>query len=47
MTAAHRMALHRIPELDRVLPETAEYLKTVLTPLGCTLFFPWESAVCA
>ena len=47
MTAAHRMALHRIPELDRVLPETAEYLKTVLSPLGCTLFFPWESAVCA
>lgn len=47
MTSEHRMALHRIPELDRALPETAEYLKTVLSPFGCTLSFPWESAVCA
>ena len=47
MTSAHRMALHRIPELGRELPQTAEYLKSVLTPLGCKLIFPWESAVCA
>lgn len=32
-----RRALHRIPELDRDLPETAAYIRGVLAPLGCDL----------
>ena len=42
-----RRALHRIPELDRQLPETLNYLKTGLEGLGCTLFSPAEGALCA
>ncbi len=42
-----RRALHRIPELDRNLPETLDYVKQSLRPLNCTLFSPMEGAVCA
>ena len=34
-----RRALHRIPELDRALPETMEYLQNALSGLGCRVFF--------
>ncbi len=34
----HRRALHRIPELDRDLPRTMDYLKTALEPLNCRVF---------
>ena len=42
-----RHALHRIPELDRDLPKTLAYLKNALSGLGCELFSPMESALCA
>ena len=42
-----RRALHRIPELDRQLPETLNYLKNSLNPLKCTVFSPSEGALCA
>lgn len=42
-----RRALHRIPELDRDLPETFEYLTRALTGLNCRLFHPVDSALCA
>lgn len=44
---ADRRALHRIPELDRTLPETMAYLQNALKGLNCTLFAPMESALCA
>lgn len=47
MLSQHRRALHRIPELDRTLPDTAAYLRNVLMPLPCRVFSPWEDAVCA
>ena len=37
-----RRALHRIPELDRALPETMEYLKRSLAGLKCRVFSPME-----
>ena len=43
----YRRALHRIPELDRDLPETLAYLRSVLEPLGCALFSPIPGALCA
>lgn len=43
----YRRALHRIPELDRDLPETLSYLRSVLEPLGCALFSPIPGALCA
>ena len=43
----YRRALHRIPELDRDLPETLGYLRSVLEPLGCALFSPIPGALCA
>ena len=43
----YRRALHRIPELDRELPETLTYLRSVLEPLGCALFSPIPGALCA
>ena len=46
MPSHHRIALHRIPELDCRLPETAAYLRSVLSGLRCRVFSPWESAVC-
>ena len=42
-----RRALHRIPELDRALPKTMEYLKTSLEALNCQVFSPAEGAICA
>ena len=42
-----RRDLHRIPELDRDLPKTVEYVKNALSELRCTVFFPAQSAVCA
>ena len=47
MLSQHRIALHRIPELGCRLPETAAYLRGVLSGLPCRVFSPWESAVCA
>ena len=42
-----RRALHRIPELDRCLPKTMEYLKSSLSSLKCRLFSPIEDSLCA
>ena len=42
-----RRALHRIPELDKDLPKTMEYLRRSLEGLGCQVFSPMESALCA
>ena len=42
-----RRALHRIPELDRELPETLAYLTQALAPLGCQLLTPMPGALCA
>ena len=42
-----RRALHRIPELDRHLPKTMEYLKNALSGLKCQVFSPMEGALCA
>nr|MBQ8245269.1 amidohydrolase [Oscillospiraceae bacterium] len=42
-----RHALHRIPELDRQLPKTLAYLRSVLEPLNCSVFSPMEGALCA
>ena len=43
----NRRALHRIPELDRDLQETADYLRGELEGLGCALTSPMERSVCA
>ena len=42
-----RRALHRIPELDRLLPQTMAYLRASLEKLNCKVFSPMESALCA
>ena len=42
-----RRALHRIPELDRQLPQTMAYLRASLEKLRCKVFSPMESALCA
>lgn len=42
-----RRALHRIPELDRQLPETINYLKKALDGSNCQVFSPMEGALCA
>ena len=42
-----RRALHRIPELERHLPKTMEYLTDSLKKRKCTVFSPMESSVCA
>ena len=42
-----RRALHRIPELDRQLPQTMAYLRASLEKLNCKVFSPMESALCA
>ena len=42
-----RQALHRIPELDRDLSKTMEYLRGSLQTLGCHVFSPMEGALCA
>lgn len=43
----YRRDLHRIPELDRELPETLAYIRSVLDPLSCRLFSPALGALCA
>ena len=43
----HRRRLHRIPELDNQLPETIQYVRSVLEPLGCKVFSPVTGSVCA
>jgi len=43
----NRRELHRIPELDRELPVTLNYLKQELSGLNCQLFSPMESGLCA
>lgn len=42
-----RRALHEIPELDRALPRTEDYLRRSLEGLGCRVFSPMPGAVCA
>ncbi len=42
-----RRRLHRIPELELFLPKTMEYLKSSLENLGCRLFSPISSSLCA
>ena len=42
-----RRALHQIPELDRNLPKTMEYLTQALTGLKCQVFAPMDGALCA
>lgn len=44
---AYRRALHRIPELDSELPQTAAFVKNTLAPLPCRVFSPIRSSVCA
>ena len=44
---ADRHALHRIPELDRQLPETMAYLREALKELRCSVFAPMEGSLCA
>lgn len=43
----HRRALHRIPELDRNLPRTMEYLRSALQDRGCRVFSPAEGSLAA
>ncbi len=42
-----RRALHAIPELELELPRTAAYINHALEGLGCQVFCPLGSAVCA
>ena len=42
-----RRALHRIPELDKDLPETFRYLESALKDLRCQVFSPAEGGLCA
>lgn len=42
-----RRSLHRIPELDRELPKTMEYLRSGLEKLNCRVFSPMDGALCA
>ena len=44
---ADRHALHRIPELDKELPETMAYLRRSLEGLPCFLLSPAEGSLCA
>ena len=44
---ADRHALHRIPELELTLPKTKQYLEQALSGLGCEVFSPLGSALCA
>ncbi len=43
----YRRHLHRIPELDNQLPETTDYIRSLLEPLGCKIFSPITGSVCA
>ena len=42
-----RRAIHQIPELDRELPQTMEYLQNSLSRLSCRIFTPIPGSVCA
>lgn len=42
-----RRELHRIPELDRELPNTLAYVRQALEGLGCRVFSPMPGALCA
>ena len=42
-----RRALHQIPELDRQLPQTMDYLRSALSGLKCRVFSPMASSLCA
>ena len=42
-----RRALHRIPELDRDLPKTLEYVTAALQGLGCYVSTPTAGSICA
>ena len=42
-----RRALHQIPELDRQLPQTMDYLRGALSGLKCRVFSPMASSLCA
>ena len=42
-----RHALHRIPELDKDLPETMAYLRNALENLNCAVFSPMAGSLCA
>ena len=42
-----RRALHRIPELDKELPNTIAYLRQQLESLKCKVFSPMPGALCA
>ena len=42
-----RRALHRVPELDKDLPNTISYLREQLEGLKCKVFSPMPGAVCA
>ena len=42
-----RQALHQIPELDRNLPKTVEYLSQQLSPLSCQVFSLTPGSLCA
>ena len=44
---ADRRNLHRIPELDRDLPRTMEYLRAALQGLRCELASPIPGSLCA
>lgn len=43
----HRRNLHMIPEINRHLPKTKEYLLETLRTLDCTLTFLCDSGICA
>jgi len=47
MLQTYRRQLHQIPELDRDLPKTTAYLRSVLQTTGAELFTPCEGALCA
>ena len=44
---SYRRALHRIPELDNQLPETVQFVQSILAPLPCKVISPITGSVCA
>lgn len=47
MLKTYRRQLHAIPELDRALPKTTAYLRSVLEKTDGEIFSPCEGALCA
>ena len=43
----HRRNLHRIPELDNQLTETAAYVRAALEVLPCAVTTPISCGICA